>query len=265
MASTDGLQLCVSAAVAADYSAKQYYCMDLNSSNQALLVSTAGARIFGILQDEPDTAGHAGNVAVMGPSKAVFGGTVAKGNRLTPDSAGKLVATSANDDKACALARSSGSAGETGEVYLVPDWSVDQAASYGSDGLSNIRVARATYDFAVDGGAIGAITLDATIPTGSRIVRAYYEVKTTFTSASDSATMSIGLLVDDVAGMVAATAISAGGNVFDAGLHECIQTGTMANAGELTTAARAITATIAVDAITAGKAVFFFEYITPGA
>ena len=44
--------------VAADYSAKQYYLMSLNSSGQWVLASTEGQRVFGILQDDPGTAGR---------------------------------------------------------------------------------------------------------------------------------------------------------------------------------------------------------------
>lgn len=119
----------------------------------------------------------------------------------------------------------------------------------------------AYYDFATDGGAIGTITLRGTkLPKGARITRAWYEVQTTFTSATDAATIAIGIPTDDATGIVGATAISAGGNVWDAGLHEAIQTGTAATMSEKTTAERALTATIAVEVLTAGKFVLVYEY-----
>lgn len=106
--------------------------------------------------------------------------------------------------------------------------------------------------------ADGLGTID--LPVGAVITRAYYRVNTTFTSATDAATIAISIPTDDVAGIVAATAISAGGNVWDAGNHEAIQTGTAANFSEITTDARTLTYTVAVEALTAGKLHLVIEY-----
>ena len=123
------------------------------------------------------------------------------------------------------------------------------------------QVARAVYDFAVDGGAIGAIDLDVDLPDNAIIKRAYYDVVTTFTSATDAAT--VALHAESADDILAAVAISAGGNALDAGLHEGIEDGTMANAVK-TSAVRALTLTIAVEAVTAGKLVLFVEYVIGG-
>ncbi len=101
------------------------------------------------------------------------------------------------------------------------------------------------------------------LPANSRIVESAYGVVTTFTSATDAATISFGNPTDDVAGIKAATAISTGTtyddvNAFVAG----IQTGAAANYGEVTTAARTVQATVAIEALTAGKLVWFIRYIT---
>lgn len=122
------------------------------------------------------------------------------------------------------------------------------------------------YVFDATGGvATGTVTLDgAQIPDNSRVVRSFYEVTTTFTSSSDAATISIGLPTDDAAGIVAATAISAGGNIWDAGVHEGIQTGTAATFGEKTTAARSPVVTVATQALTAGRFELFLEIVTEG-
>lgn len=144
----------------------------------------------------------------------------------------------------------------TKDTYLVQNGVVKPLAG----------VNRYELDFDVDGGAIGAISLrGADIPDNSRVVRSFYIVGTTFTSATDAATISIGLPTDDAAGIVAATAISGGGNIWDAGAHEGIQTGTAATFSEKTTAARTPTATIAVEALTAGKLDLFLEVVTEGA
>ncbi len=130
-----------------------------------------------------------------------------------------------------------------------------------SDGLHPHRIARATYDFAVLGGAISTIGLGVTLPDNAIITRAWYEVITTLTSATDAATVSIDIPTDDVAGIVAAIAISNVANAWDAGLKEAIQDGTAANFSTKATAARALSITIAVEAVTAGKFILFAEYV----
>jgi len=128
------------------------------------------------------------------------------------------------------------------------------------DGLHPPRIARTTYDFTEHGGAISTIGLGVTLPDNAIVTRAWYEVLTTLTSATDAATVSIDIPVDDVAGIVAAIAIDDGTNPWDAGLHEAIQDGTVANFSTKTTAARELSITIAVEAVTAGKFILFAEY-----
>lgn len=130
-----------------------------------------------------------------------------------------------------------------------------------ADGLHAKRIARATYDFAVDGGTAGSHGLGVTLPDNAVVVRSWYTVLTTFTSADDSATIAISIPTDDVAGIVAATAISADGTPWDAGHHEGIQVGTAATFSEQTTAARELTLTIGVQDLTAGKLILFCEYV----
>jgi len=137
---------------------------------------------------------------------------------------------------------------------------IEALAAGSADGLNIKRIARATYDFAVDGGAQGDIGLGETLPDNAVIVRAWYEVITTLESSTDAATIALTIPTDDVAGIVAATAISAATD-WDAGNHEAIQDGTAANFAEKCTAAREITATIAVEDVTAGKFILFAEYV----
>jgi len=111
--------------------------------------------------------------------------------------------------------------------------------------------------------AIGVTSVATNIPAGARIVKAWYSVETTFTSATDAATISIGIETDDVAGILAAVAINDGSNPFDAGAFlDGIQTGEMADASEATAAAgRDIDFTVAVEALTAGRLQLFLEWM----
>jgi len=128
--------------------------------------------------------------------------------------------------------------------------------------LQAMRIARATYDFDVDGGATGDIGLGVTLPDNAILVHSWYQVLTTFTSAtSDTATVALGIPTDDAAGIVAALAIADGSNIWDAGNHETIQDGTAAAFSEKCTAARELTLTIGVEAATAGKLILWCEYV----
>jgi hypothetical protein len=113
------------------------------------------------------------------------------------------------------------------------------------------------YDFAVDGGAIGAISiaLDTVIPTGATITNAFYEVITAPTSGG-SATIAIGVSTDDPAGLKAATAIAS----YTLGYGDLLPDNTAANFTTKTTGDRNIVITIATAALTAGKINVFFTY-----
>jgi len=133
---------------------------------------------------------------------------------------------------------------------------LDDSAAF-ADGLSRVRLATATYDFAVDGGAISAIDLGVTIPDNAIILDGMVDVITTLTSATDAAT--IALHAESANDIVTAVAILTATD-WDAGLRPIKPLGTSATAVK-TTAARAITATIAVEAVTAGKFVVFLRYV----
>ena len=61
---------------------------------------------------------------------------------------------------------------------------VDGVSAPGVDGLGLFRVARATYDFAEHGGAIGAINLGVTIPDNAIVCGGFIDVVTTCTTAA---------------------------------------------------------------------------------
>ncbi len=134
---------------------------------------------------------------------------------------------------------------------------VDQSlADVYADGFLQPRVAQATWDFAVDGGAISAIDLGVTIPANSVIIGGFYDVQTTCTSSGDTGTGAIS--VEGANDILLAVAIGTG-TPFDQGIRQIIPA-TPANAVKTTTA-KAITFTIAVEAFTAGKFTVHLFYI----
>ncbi len=138
---------------------------------------------------------------------------------------------------------------------------VDGVAAPAADGLGLLRVARATYDFAEHGGAIGAISLGVTLPDNAIVVGGFIDVVTTCTTAAaDAGTMAVH--IQSANDLVTATAVSAGGNIWDEGLRAIVpKSNTPESTGIKLTAARAVTATIATQAFTAGKFTVFLHYL----
>lgn len=110
--------------------------------------------------------------------------------------------------------------------------------------------------------AASNVLLGPLFPKFSRVTRAYYEVLTTFTSATDAATIGIGFETDDAAGIVATVAISNGANPWDAGCHDAIQTGAASNFGERLTAERPLQFIRGGgEVLTAGKMIVYVDYL----
>jgi len=76
----------------ADYSAKQYYAMYVSADNTVTIGAAATNALVGTLLNEPK-ANEGAVIAMSGTSKAIAGGSISIGDRITSDSAGKLVAT----------------------------------------------------------------------------------------------------------------------------------------------------------------------------
>jgi hypothetical protein len=123
------------------------------------------------------------------------------------------------------------------------------------------RVATFPIGFADIEAAADVTTFGEALPSGALITRAWYFVTQTFTSATDAATIGIGIVTDDVDGIVANVSISHGGNAWDAGGHEAIQDGTVANFANPCTAARKLHLTRGgAEALTAGAMVLCVEF-----
>jgi hypothetical protein len=122
------------------------------------------------------------------------------------------------------------------------------------EGTVGIKTAVGEYDFAVDGGAISAITLRGGgplgnyIPAGSVILGGYIEIDTLFTT-STSATAAIS--VEGANDLQTATVVS--GAPFSTTGRKAIVPVFTAASSVKTTVPRSIVMTIAVGTVTAGK------------
>lgn len=114
--------------------------------------------------------------------------------------------------------------------------------------LGQPKCARASYDFAVDGGAVGDITLRGdSVPSGAIITDALIHVDTVLTSGGAA---TVAIKTEGAADINAADAIS-GAPWSTTGAKRGDFTATTAPIK--TTAARAIVATVGTAALTAGK------------
>jgi hypothetical protein len=139
------------------------------------------------------------------------------------------------------------------------------------------ELAVATFDPSANTGerTVAAHGLGVFLPSKAILTRVWVDVVTTFTSANDSGT--IALHAQSANDIVAAIAISDASNVWDAGIHgskigipaladTATETALVVNALFAAsmlklTAEREITATVAVQALTAGKANIYVEYV----
>jgi hypothetical protein len=123
--------------------------------------------------------------------------------------------------------------------------------------VGRTKWARAYYDFATDGGAVGAINLRGDqIPSGAVVLDTIIDVKTVVTSGG-AATVSLGLnTATDV--RAAATLSTAPALNAAASPHGAV---TRATAALSATANRHVVATIATAALTAGRFSVLVEYV----
>lgn len=106
---------------------------------------------------------------------------------------------------------------------------------------------------------LGDIYLGVTIPTNAVITRTYYKVTETFTDGGDDNT-TIALQIATANDVTTATAISAGGNIWDAGAYVAgAQDNALANILALT-AEKELIMKVALDDLTAGEIDVYVEY-----
>ena len=126
-------------------------------------------------------------------------------------------------------------------------WNAISRLAYGTINLENATAA--TYSL---NGLTSASNL---FPANVLVTGCWYQIDTTLTSAGpDAATLALKLGSTDI---IAATAISAGGNIWDAGTH-----GVSLSAPIAVAAASNLTLTTAVQTITSNSTIkFFVEYV----
>jgi hypothetical protein len=101
-----------------DLSSNQYYGVKMNSSGNAVVISTQGDKALGVLQNDPDTAGQAAAIMVYGVSKVVAGGTIVRNDPVTFNSSGTAVKADEETEAVIGRAMYSASSGETFNVFL---------------------------------------------------------------------------------------------------------------------------------------------------
>lgn len=101
-----------------DLSASQFCFVQLSTSGQIQLPSAAGGDAIGVLQDKPNAAGIAGEVAMLNGSlkvKVISAGTITAGDKVQSDTAGKAL-TAASGDHVLGTALISAVAGDLIEI-----------------------------------------------------------------------------------------------------------------------------------------------------
>ena len=127
-------------------------------------------------------------------------------------------------------------------------------------GLHQRRTAVAVFEVDEEAGLEPeAYALDVKLPANAIIVGGVVDVVKTFTSENDTATIAISLV--EANDIVAAKAINATGDVWDAGLQAIIpKANTPESTGIKLAADTPVTVSVGVEALTAGKFVLYLDY-----
>jgi hypothetical protein len=92
----DDNKLSVTIPAGSDLSASQFCFVEVNASG-LLALPTAGIHADGVLQNDPNASGRAGEVAISGIVKVKCGGVVTRGGPVATDASGRAVnATTGN-------------------------------------------------------------------------------------------------------------------------------------------------------------------------
>lgn len=134
------------------------------------------------------------------------------------------------------------------------------------EGTTGVKTLVAEYDFAVDGGTVGAKTLRGvggngnSIPAGSTVVGGYLEVLTLFTSASTN-TGTVAISLEGAGDLVVGTSQPVSGAPLSTTGRKDIIPDSTGDTSVRTTVARSVVATVAIAAITAGKLRVHLRYV----
>jgi hypothetical protein len=195
----------------------------------------------------------------IGRAVCESGALITAGQELGFDSVGRVTPT-ASALTTYVIGTAIGAASAAGEEILVEIRPYNYVDPTGVDGTSMVYTAIATFDPSATAGmrTIAAHTLGVTIPDNAIIIDGRIDVLTTFTSATDAGTIAIH--VQSANDIRTATAISTGTSWDAPTIQATVPVGTVATAIKLT-AAREITATVAVEALTAGKCKIYLDYV----
>lgn len=166
-------------------------------------------------------------------------------------------------------------------IPVRPAYQVNRGPVKAESGLATVYVASAIFDTAANDSAgvanttVAAHGLGVFIPANAIIINAWTDVVTAITSGTSAAT--IALKAEGTGDLVAAVAINSGTTRWGAGLGGCLPGSYLERtvAGDTaildaaskaasyinTTVERELTATVAVEALTAGKMLVFVEYV----
>jgi predicted RecA/RadA family phage recombinase len=203
---------------------------DTVSSGEAVTAKTRGlfrlTKVSGAISDSPHTAAE----AITAGQRLYWDATNAK---VTPKALGLFIGYAAK-----------AAADTATEVRVfVTDTEYDSPAVFRGYLKAPLAI-----------GTTAATMFGADIPSGYIPVLYGVEVHTTFTDgADDSATIALGIVTDDDNCLKTATAVSAVGDFWDAG----VRTPALPAAGLKTTAARKFCAVVADDDLTAGALTVF--------
>lgn len=125
-------------------------------------------------------------------------------------------------------------------------------ASYDGDGLLFKRVARVTYDVAVDGGTAGTYDLGVDLPVGALLEESVIYIETQFV---DGGSGTVAIHCEDANNILSAADITgnAAGSIIDGSITEDARVAAISAACD-------IIATVAGSNQTAGKLILFLEY-----
>lgn len=232
----------------------------LNTTDNKFYMATGaeGENVIGVVECSYDSGSEYVKVVICGPAKLDIASALSLNDNIAVDANGKATKATLSSDAIVGVYNNPEYSGSTPRA-LVSGQRADITLLANKSTLNDSNGRRSLsfeYDFADDGGAISAIDLGESIPAGARILRSGYEVLTTFTSSTDAGTVA---LTAGTATIQAAVAISNGANAYDAGYFDGAHDGT-ATQSEKLSANGALTLTIAVEAVTAGKLVGFVDY-----
>lgn len=154
------------------------------------------------------------------------------------------------------LADDLGAADTEADVVLTPD----AGGSVFVEGVAELDIARAE---ASEGAGVPSgtdVEFGDELPAGAVIVEAYINVGTTFASATDAATIALGLKTDAEGDLDAAIAISNAGNPWDAGTRVSDAHSGGSPTTKLTAARRFVANFAGGETVTAGRLQVLYRY-----